>query len=412
MPQKKRSTAPAKALMTVAMALILVINASAGSRYKVLHAFTGGNDGGGLWGSLLLDKQGNVYGTTIAGGPKGKGGTAFRQSRQANGAWSQTVLYNFCSQSGCKDGGGPTADLIFDPEGNLYGTTVGGGDHHSGVAFELTHGSQDWDESILYNFCAKPKCSDGGSPHAGLVMDKAGKMYGTGYAAFELSGGSGGWKETVLHDFTGQHGDGSGPYAVVMDAAGNLYGETNMGGSTRCGGGCGTVYELQPTSGGGWKEHILHDFGAVGDGTFPGGVLILDGMGNLYGITEGGGATGNGTVYRLTPQSDGRWKETILHNFTGGANGDGPGGGVVMDKAGNLYGTTIAGGDSNCGCGVVYKLAPGSNGKWSYTVLHSFIGYDGAQPAASPILDSKGNLYGTTITGGAGGYGVAFEITP
>jgi uncharacterized repeat protein (TIGR03803 family) len=217
----------------------------------------------------------------------------------------------------------------------------------------------------------------------------------------------------VLHHFPAFKGDGSGPYAVILDAAGNLYGETNMGGtSTLCGGGCGIVYELQPTSGGTWKEHILHDFGTGGDDLgFPGGALLLDKTGRLYG-TAGGGTHAHGAVYRLSPQSGGQWKATILHSFAGGANGDGPDGGVAMDKAGNLYGTTVAGGDPNCDCGVVYKLALASKGKWVYTVLHSFAGNDGAQPAAQLILDSQGNLYGTTITGGAGGYGVAFEITP
>jgi uncharacterized repeat protein (TIGR03803 family) len=117
-------------------------------------------------------------------------------------------------------------------------------------------------------------------------------------------------------------------------------------------------------------------------------------------------------VFRLSLGTDGRWRETVVYNIAGGADGDGPGGGVVMDKAGNLYGTTVAGGDPNCDCGVVYKLEPQAGGKWKYTVLHSFAGYDGAQPAANVILDSKGNLYGTTITGGAGGAGVAFELIP
>jgi uncharacterized repeat protein (TIGR03803 family) len=393
-------------------ALILATAAWAAPKYKVLHAFTGGNDGGGVWGSLLLDRRGNVYGTTIAGGPKGKGGTAFKLSRLANGTWSQRVLYSFCSQSLCTDGGGPFAGLTFDLGGSLYGTTVGGGEHDSGVTFELTLGSQGWTETVLYNFCSLQGCKDGGSPQAGVVMDNAGNLFGTASVAFELSPSSDGWKETVLHHFPAFKGDGSGPYAVILDAAGNLYGETNMGGtSTLCGGGCGTVYELQPTSGGGWEEHILHDFGTGDDMGFPGGALLLDKTGRLYG-TAGGGTHAHGAVYRLTPQSGGHWKASILHSFTGGANGDGPDGGVAMDKAGNLYGTTVAGGDPNCDCGVVYKLSPSANGKWTYTVLHSFAGYDGAQPVAQLILDSQGNLYGTTITGGAGGYGVAFEITP
>ncbi len=318
-------------------------------------------------------------------------------------------MHSFPSFS--NDGQGPTSSLTLDAEDNLYGTTAGGGDHHSGVVFELAHDSRA--ESIPYNFCAKPKCSDGGSPYAGLVINKAGDMYGTGYAAFELSPGSDGWKEVALHDFACRNNDGCEPFAgVILDAAGNVYGTTEIGGgSSRCGGGCGTVYRISPTSDGKWKETILHRFQADWDGTYPGvGALILDGAGNLYGTADGG-VTGYGVVFRLTPGSDGHWKETILYNFKGSANGIQPSAGVVMDKAGNLYGTTSAGGAS-CSCGLIYKLAPGSNGKWTYTVLHRFTGADGAGPNANLILDSQGNLYGTTTTGGAGGYGVAFEITP
>ncbi len=414
MPQKQIPNAESKVLVSAAMALILVSNALAAPRYQVLHAFTGGNDGGGLWSSLLLGKHGNVYGTTISGGQKGKGGTAFKLTRQVNGKWTQTVLYSFCSLSNCTDGGGSFAGLIFDTAGNLYGTTVGGGTHDSGVAFELTPGSQGWTETVLYNFCSLPGCKDGGSPMSGLTRDEAGNLYGAAYAAFELSPGDTGWTETVLHDFTGQHGDGEGAYAgLILDAAGHLYGQTQHGGTSKnCDGGCGTVYELQRASGGGWKEHILHDFDTGGDDmAFPVGALLLDKTGSLYG-TAGGGTYADGAVYTLRKQPDGRWKAAIQYSFTGGANGDQPGGGVVMDKAGNLYGTTVAGGDPNCECGVVYKLEPQAGGKWKYTVLHTFAGYDGAQPAANVILDGKGNLYGTTITGGAGGAGVAFELTP
>ena len=234
------------------------------------------------------------------------------------------------------------------------------------------------------------------------------------YSAFELTLGSNGWRAAELHSFTGQNGDGSGPYAApILDAAGNVYGTTEHGGGGGCGGGCGTAYELRPMPEGKWKESILHKFDVhPGDGAFPGvGALVLDSAGRLYGTTDVGGATGNGTIYRLTPQSGGHWKETILYSFKGGASGQEPSAGVVMDEAGNLYGTTIGGG-SGCDCGVVYKLAPGKNGKWTYTVLHTFVGSDGAEPDANLIVGDKGNLYGTTATGGSGGYGVVFEITP
>jgi uncharacterized repeat protein (TIGR03803 family) len=411
MPPKPRLFAPVEALVVATMLLTIVSGTLAASKYKVLHAFTGGNDGGGLYGGLLLDEEGNVYGETVAGGPKGKGGTAFRLEHQANGKWAEAVLYNFCSEPECRDGGGPMGGLIFDPEGSLYGTTEsGGGPYKYGTVFELSPGSDGWKETTLHRFGFNKY---GCCPQASLVMDSAGNLFGTAHVAFELSPTADGWKETVLHDFTGQNGDGYGAYTgMTMDAAGNLYGETLHGGtSTRCGGGCGTAYQLQRTADG-WKERILHDFGAIGDGAFPLGTLSLDSMGNLYGTTGVGGATGNGTVYRLTLQADGHWKETIVYSLTGGANGIEPGGGVVMDKAGNLYGTTTAGGSPNCECGIVYKLSPAAKGKWNFNVLHTFVGTDGAQPVGELILDDKGNLYGNTITGGAGGYGVAFELTP
>jgi len=399
-------------ILATALLVLLAASAWAAPQYKVLHAFTGGNDGGGLWGSLVIDTYGNVYGTTISGGPKGKGGTVFQLSPQADGSWKHTLLYNFCSQSNCIDGGGSTAGLMFDPEGNLYGTTRSGGSKIYGTVFRLTpQPIGAWIESVLYNF---PLPGGGCCPYGGVVMDAAGSLYGATYSAFKLSPGAKGWKASVLHNFTGEHGDGSGPFAgLVWDNVGNLYGTTEGGGVHRA----GTVYRLELTSGG-WKEQIMHSFPASPfDGQVPGvGALLSDAAGNLYGTTNQGGRNtcvdvGCGTIFRLKPASNGKWEETILYNFTGKAGGSGPSSGVVMNKAGNLYGVTIAGGTS-CGCGVVYKLAPSSKGQWKYTVLHRFTGSDGAQPDANLILDSQGNLYGTTATGGTGGAGVAFELTP
>jgi len=390
-----------------AIAMILATAAWAAPKYQVLHAFGAGKDGAGLYGGLVFDRQGNLYGGTSGGGDYGYG-TVYQLSPGRNGEWTEHLLRSFRDND--PDGDEINGTLTADAAGNLYGgTTFGGGPYTYGTVFEMTQGSSGWTLTVIHRFRPPiPACC----PEAGMVMDQVGNLYGTAANPFELSPSSGRWKLTLLHNFPSYQGDGSGPYAVILDGAGNLYGETNMGGtSTLCGGGCGTVYELHRTSGG-WKENILHDFGTGGDDMgFPGGALLLDKTGRLYG-TAGGGTHAHGAVYRLTPQSGGHWKAAILHSFTGGANGDGPGGGVAMDKAGNLYGTTVAGGDPNCDCGVVYKLAPGSKGKWTYTVLHSFTGNDGAQPIAQLILDSQGNLYGTTITGGAGGYGVAFEITP
>jgi uncharacterized repeat protein (TIGR03803 family) len=314
--------------------------------------------------------------------------------------------------------------LIANTDGHLYGTTRGGGSYAYGTVFELTPASHGWSEKVLYSFGTNRH--DGGEPYAGLVMDEADNLYGAaarggglnlGGTVFELTPATGGWEEKVLHEFPQHHGDGGAAFAgVILDASENLYGTTEGGGSDRkCPtNGCGIAYELHRMPDGKWKETVLHEFGSFdGDGIFPGvGALTMDPWGSLYGTTDVGGASGHGTVFRLTRLANGHWTEAILYNLTGGAKGDGPSAGVVVDKAGNLYGTTIAGGTASCDCGVVYKLAPGSNGKWKYTVLHTFTGYDGAQPDANLILDKKGNLYGTTAIGGAGGAGVAFELTP
>jgi uncharacterized repeat protein (TIGR03803 family) len=279
-----------------------------------------------------------------------------------------------------------------------------------GTVFELTRGASGWTEHVLYSFGTRS--NDGYEPTAGVAMNKAGNLYGTapygGSTAFELTPGTGGWKETVLHRFVKQ-GDGGGLFGgVILDASGNLYGTTEGGGAFNG----GTVYELYRTSSG-WKEKVLHSFHlSQSDGNTPGwGSLFMDSSGSLYGTTAGGGCCG-GVVFKLTPDSSGRWKETILYNFQKGVTGYSPNAGAVMDKAGNLYGTTDYGGGF-CDCGVIYKLAPGPTGKWMYTVLHTFgVGYDGGVPEGNLVMDSKGNLYGGTVLGGVYGGGVVFELTP
>ncbi|HXM20124.1 MAG TPA: choice-of-anchor tandem repeat GloVer-containing protein [Terriglobales bacterium] len=371
--------------------------------YKVLHSFTG-SDGSGPWGGVTLGRNGSLYGTTAGGGVCG---TVFRLAPLANGQWKETILYQFGSGHDPCD---PNGRVIFDEEDNLYGTTVGGGAYYYGTVFELRHGAGGRADSILYSFGTHS--GDGGEPTAGLVMDGAGNLYGTapygGSTIFELTPGSGGWNETVLHRFGITKGDGAGPFAgLILDAAGNLYG-TTRGGGTYNG---GTVYEIEPGLTG-WKEKVLHSFAVnYKDGHTPGwGALLMDGGGNLYGTTAGGGCCG-GIVFRLTPGPDGGWKETILYGFKGGAAGFEPNAGVVMDKAGNLYGTTDYGG-SAFGCGVIYKLAPRPTGSWKYTVLHIFEGSDGCIPEGNLVLDKAGNLSGGTVLGGTTGNGVIFELTP
>jgi len=391
------------------MVLAIVSTALAGTKYRVVHAFGMGHDGGGLWGSLALDAKGNLYGTTSGGGTYGDG-TVFELSPTSNGTWAETILHSFPSFS--DDGGGPMSTPIVDSTGNLYATTEGGGGPYSyGTVFELRPGSGNWIETIIHRF----NRGELGSPMGPLIMSASGKLYGIAHDPFELSPDDGRWNITLLHHFPSYKGDGLGAYqGVILDAAGNVYGVTEGGGTGKSDiciqTGCGTAYKLHRMSNRKWKETILHDFGTGDDMAIPGG-LLQDGSGNFYGAADGG-AQLQGVIYKLSRDSSGHWKTTIQYSFTGGVNGGGPNSSLIMDKAGNLYGVTAAGGTAQCGCGVVYKLAPRSSGNWKYTVLHRFSGADGAQPSASLTLDSKGNLYGTTATGGAGGAGVAFEITP
>jgi uncharacterized repeat protein (TIGR03803 family) len=288
------------------------------------------------------------------------------------------------------------------------------------MVFVLTPSSDGWHETTLLDL----NDSDGAVPTAGVILDTSGNLYGTtpgggpngGGVAYELTPGSGGWNETILNAFYpsyyGQPAPGgSSPYAsLIADAAGNLYGTTYAGGANCSGWSCGTVYELRPLSGGGWQEIVLHRFVNNGkDGGTPGwGALFMDKLGTLYGTTAGGGCCG-GVIYKLTPKANGHWKETILYSFQGGASGEGPNAGVVMDNSGNLYGTTDYGGS---GCGVIYRLAPRPKDKWKYTVLHTFAGIDGCLPEGNFVLDKKGNLYGGTVLGGPTDNGVVFELTP
>jgi uncharacterized repeat protein (TIGR03803 family) len=222
-------------------------------------------------------------------------------------------------------------------------------------------------------------------------------------------------QETVLQHFTGANG--VAPYAgVVFDSAGNLYGTTIVGGAYEN----GNVFELMPVAGGGWREKVLYTF--TQPNTYAYGGVILDSAGNLYGTTFGGGAFGYGTVYELSPTTGAKWTVTILHNFGNGSDGRQPYSNLIFDTAGNLYGTTVYGGDVHCngGCGTVFELSPTASGPWTETVLHAFEknGSDGHYAESNLVFDSSGNLYGTTISGGhspacgSDGCGAVFELTP
>jgi uncharacterized repeat protein (TIGR03803 family) len=321
------------------------------------------------------------------------------------------VLHSF----GTTEGRNPTSNLVFDGSGDLYGTTPTGSKYDLGDVFELTQTSQSWSEKTIYAFGTSK--TDGAFPYAGVIADQAGNLYGTTpFSVYELTPGSAGWMESTLHVFCSRPNctDGSRPNAgVIRGPSGSLYGVTETGGAFDA----GTVFQLRPSSSG-WIEGEPHSFGSFPNDGLGGGLgdLTLDASGNLYGATTGGGTSsactaGCGTVYKLSPVSDGHWKETILYSLQGGMAGFEPTAGIAMDLSGNIYGTTIAGGDASCSCGVVFKLTPVSGGAWTYSVLHTFVGTDGAQPNAKLVL-YNGNLYGTTAAGGPGGAGTVFEIIP
>jgi uncharacterized repeat protein (TIGR03803 family) len=382
--------------------------------FKILHAFGSGNDGGGLYDSVTFDVQGNLYGTTAGGGAYNDG-TVFQLKPASKGTWKESILHSFPSRP--NDGMAPLGGVMLGPEGRFYGTTQVGGAYSAGTVFELALLPHGWKETPLYSFTHDDQAC---CPWGNLVTDSVGNLYGTGDAAFEISPRTKGWTEKILHVFNGKNGDGVALYAgPIRDADGNLYGTTDMGGGSKdCDDGCGTVWELSPPAPGsptqGWTEHILHRFGVGDDLAFPGsGQLAMDPQGNLYGGVLGGKYRA-AVIYKLSPvsttSSTGKaWQLTVLYNFTGGPDGDFPAG-VILDKAGSLYGVCGAGGAY--GEGTVFKLSPQSDGTWKFTLLHTFTGHDGFNAVANPTLGPDGKLYGTAESGGPHGGGVVFQLTP
>jgi uncharacterized repeat protein (TIGR03803 family) len=260
---------------------------------------------------------------------------------------------------------------------------------------------------VLYRFVGG---NDAANPNLDkFALDAGGSLYGTTHAygaygqgsVFKLTLTNGAWAESLLYSFTGGS-DGAAPEAgVVFDVAGNLYGTTVEGGSYNF----GTVYELTP-SGSAWTEHTLYSFRGGSDGAYPQGGLIFDSSGNIYG-TSSGTSENPGTVFRLTPPGNG-WTYSLLHSFVGSDGAD-PQAALLMDASKNLYGTTTEGG--SVGVGVVFELSP-SGGGWTYSLLHDFSGNgDGGFPYGDLVIDESGSLYGTTSEGGSHGKGVIFDIT-
>jgi uncharacterized repeat protein (TIGR03803 family) len=377
----------------------------------------------------------NGGGSSIATPCFGGGcGTVFKLSPNPDGSWLNTILYSFCasySNDSCVDGAYPQAGLVLDANGNIYGTTNLGGPGcplHSngcGTVFELSpplFPSGAWTEKVLYAFCSNyvyNQCLDGNFPSSQLIFDSSGNLYGTTTAGgngsgrfsgtvFELSPGENGWAETVLYSFCllGEGTvcpDGAQPMAgVTFDKSGNLYGTTELGGSPKSEGG-GTVYKLSPSPNG-WTEKVLLAAQGYAKGVAPLGTVSFDALGNLYSTLSAGGLNGDGAVFRLA--LGGGHNQFWFNN----KNGNMPMAGVLIDsKHASLYGTTYVGGAMSAG--TVFKIAiPGGE-----TVLYSFCTQancmDGTGPTAGVIMDThSGNLYGTTKLGGTSNLGVVFEI--
>lgn len=385
--------------------------------FSVIHNFTGGIDGAYPSTGLTMDAAGNLYGTAFSGGTSEKG-AVFSLTNNGRG-WMFHPLYSF---SGGQDGAGPLARLVIGPDHALYGSTVAGGGGPCpgsggylgcGVVYKVTPPSHvphsaiySWNSTILYRFSS----GDGAYPQGDLIFDRAGNIYGTtvvGGSAndgeiYRLTQSNGTWSKDTLYSAQGAS-DGKLPWGgVLLDAAGNLYGSFSEAGPY----GYGALYRLSP-SGSGWNETTIHGFSFQGDdGATPQGGFIQDADGNLYGTTVHD-ATGGGTAFEMV-RSGSNWSYNFLYGFYGGID-VGPYDKLLMDAAGNLYGTTF--GDGQYGYGSVFQLTRSSSG-WTYTSLHDFTGgSDGANPMCVLVMDSSGNLYGTASGGGASRVGVVFRIT-
>jgi len=326
----------------------------------ILYEFKGqsNGDGNGPHGHLTFDAKGNIYGTTQSGGTNGTG-TVYELSPKSGGGWKEKVIYTF-SAAGA-DGADPSAGMTIAADGTMYSTTPDGGAFGAGTVFSLKKTSKGWKQTVIQNLNGS---SNGGYPYEGLMMDAAGNLYGaapTGGASgqgviYRLSRTKTGWADKVLHSFTNQNGDGSGLYWIdlISDTSGNIYGATSFGGTNSTGMVWELVYSETKKS---YSESILYEFGASGsgDGNNPYGGLAMDSEGNLYGTTLYGGTSNIGTSYKLT--KDGKtWKETILHTFAGANDGAQSTGNPYIDAKGRVYGMTETGGTSDLG--VVYRITP------------------------------------------------------
>ena len=401
-------------LVIFAVAAILGNVARAASTEQVIYSFAGDADGEYVDSDLVMDSAGNIYGTTVQGGSGS--GTVFELT-PSGGGWTQTVLYSF---TGLADGGQPYKGVTLDSAGNLYGATVVGGSFSGpcveagcGVVYKLTNNGGTWTQTVIHTFTGG---NDGQGPGAGVTFDKHGNLYGMtpigganglGTIYQMTADANGNWKERVIHTFTGGT-DGSSASAgrLILDRAGNLYGVATTGGANQS----GTAFELSPAPGGTFTFKTLYAFKGSPDAGFPYGALVFDKSGKLYGTTYYDGANDLGSVYQLT-NSNGTWSESVLYSFKGGKDGSSPISNLVVDRAGNLWGTTSEGG-AGCSCGTIVELSNRS-GQWRERVAYRFASVpDGAFVYNGMIADAAGNLYGATVHGGNTDDGTIYKFTP
>ncbi len=370
-----------------ALVIAVTISSAQAQTFVPLHQFAGGADGAFPEGAVVRDAAGNLYGTTTSGG--GDDGTVFK----IDGSGKETVLFAF---NAFVSGALPTGTLIQDPAGNLYGIAEEG-PGGAGVVYKV---SPRGDQKVLFAFQGGLDNNNPKGPAGGLLIDKSGNLFGTAQfgsnTGCALGCGSVFRLDTagvlhLLHKFTGGSDGGKPIGPLVQDAAGNLYGVAQSGGDLSCldpdpqssNLGCGTVFKLSPAR----VLTVLHRFHGGLNGSIPQGGLLLDGAGNLYGTTFRGGTNEHGTVFQVS--KDGTY--TVLHRFTQ-KEGKNPNGGLALDEAGNLFGTAQLGGALNLG--TVFQLSPDR----VLTVLHSFEGLeDGAVPFAGLIRDETGHLFGTAV---------------
>jgi uncharacterized repeat protein (TIGR03803 family) len=398
---------PSCLLISALVAVLLCANsASAGPSEKTLYSFAGGGAGSYPYGTMIFDNTGNLYGLAGAGGVNG-GPAVFKLTPSGSGSWTESLIYSFSNY--------PGPNLFFDSAGNLYGTFASTEGYGCGEVYQLAASSDGgWTENTIFGF--SDSTTDGCYPTSLTIDPATGKLYGTTQGGGSSNGGvvfeltpteGGGWTFAAIYSFESNSSqDGIDPIGTLsVDSSGNLYGTTNQGGTYEN----GTVFKL--TNGaGGWTEAILYNFTGGDNGSQPSAGVALDRYGNLYGTTDQGGADNVGNVFRLRP-TKGVWVMTVIHTFTGGPDGGYPSSSnLTIDSAGNVYGTTGTGGLYNYG--TAFKLTPPSSGnRWKETVFHSFTnGADGGTPGCGLVLDSSRNLYGTTNYGGADGVGVVFEI--